>query len=675
MLPAILLLTQCHPETKKEKNQEMKISETAINTVIHNLKNTHGEDMAFRIERGVQQTANLWRAADGSEEDFIAYCEQQFIADPVMLDKTFDKLSYYFEALFGNLNQLVLDLRKPSDLAGEALLPVDNVFKGYSPSSHLNNDLFGNKAAFLITLNFPTYTLNEKEEMSADWSRKQWAYARMGDMFTSRVPSAVRLKEGEVTSAADTYISDYNVYMGNLIDDQGASLFDKDLKLITHWGLRDELKSNYANALNGLQKQQMVYAVMKNIITQEIPQEVINKNDYQWNPFQNKLYKDGEEVKFTAEKNGRYQIFLNNFLAKKALDDYYPQNPKYIDRRFEESMEIAQEDVEALFTEFVSSPVVKEVAELIKKRLGRDLQPFDIWYDGFKSRSSINEAELDQLTRAKYPDPEALHADLDNILVKLQFSPDKAKEIAARIAVDPSRGAGHAWGAEMKTQKSHLRTRIAQNGMDYKGYNIAVHEFGHNVEQTLSLFDVDHYMMRGVPNTAFTEALAFIFQKRDLELLGINNDNPNKKHLLALDNFWSCYEIMGVSLVDMKVWKWMYANPDCTADQLKEAVVRISKEVWNEYYAPVFGMKDEPVLAIYSHMVESPLYLSAYPVGLLINFQIDRYMEGKNFAEEVTRIYTSGRLTPQLWMKKAVGKEISNEPITQAVKDALKVIQ
>ena len=43
--------------------------------------------------------------------------------------------------------------------------------------------------------------------------------------------------------------------------------------------------------------------------------------------------------------------------------------------------------------------------------------------------------------------------------------------------------------------------------MDYKGFNIAVHEMGHNVEQVISLNDIDHTLLEGVPNTAFTEAI------------------------------------------------------------------------------------------------------------------------------------------------------------------------
>ena len=88
--------------------------------------------------------------------------------------------------------------------------------------------------------------------------------------------------------------------------------------------------------------------------------------------------------------------------------------------------------------------------------------------------------------------------------------------------VDPARGSGHAMGAGRRADKAHLRTRVEKDGMNYKGFNIAVHEMGHNVEQTFSLNMIDHTLLQGVPNTAFTEALAFVFQGHDLELLGLS---------------------------------------------------------------------------------------------------------------------------------------------------------
>ena len=123
--------------------------------------------------------------------------------------------------------------------------------------------------------------------------------------------------------------------------------------------------------------------------------------------------------------------------------------------------------------------------------------------------------------RAKYPTPDAYAKDIPNLLVKLGFSKEKADLVAARIEVHPARGSGHASGAALKGYKAYLRTRVEKDGMNYKGYNIAVHEMGHNVEQTFSLYDVDFPLLQGVPNTAFTEALAFVFQGHDLELLGL----------------------------------------------------------------------------------------------------------------------------------------------------------
>jgi len=502
--------------------------------------------------------------------------------------------------------------------------------------------------------------------MGENWSRKQWAYARMGDMFTSRVPAQLIQNFSTVNTNADTYISEYNIYMGNLVDDKGQTMFPADMKLISHWGLRDELKSHYANKEDGLAHQQMIYQVMKRIIDQSIPQQVINCNEYKWNPYTNTVTKEGNEVQATPEPNTRYQHVINQFKALKAIDEYTPKMPTYIQRKFEGEFELPVDEVEQLFIDLVSSKEVREAGKLISQRLGRPLQPFDIWYDGFKARSGIPAEKLDGITTKRFRDAKAFEAELPNILTSLGWSKEKAKFIADRVKVEASRGAGHAWGAEMHNDVALLRTRVPASGMNYKGFNIAMHEFGHNVEQTITLHDVDYYIMHGVPNTAFTEALAFVFQKRDLDVLGMKEVNPDKEYLETLDNLWSCYEIMGVSLVDINLWKWLYNNPNATADEVRNATLTIARDIWNKYYADVFGSTDEPILAIYSHMIDNPLYLSAYPIGHLIDFQLEKQFRGRSFAAEVERIYSQGRLIPQLWLKKGVGEPLSVTPILEA---------
>jgi len=158
-------------------------------------------------------------------------------------------------------------------------------------------------------------------------------------------------------------------------------------------------------------------------------------------------------------------------------------------------------------------------------------------------------------------------------------------------------------------------------------------------------------------------------------LLGLENKDVNAPYLTTLDIFWGCYEIMGVSLVDMRVWKWLYENPNATKEQLKDKVVEIAKEVWNEYFYPVFGTKDEPILAIYSHMISSPLYLSAYPLGHLVEFQLENHFKGKTVGVEVPRIFANGRLTPQWWMKKGLNTDLSVNAILEATTEAVEKIK
>ena len=672
-IPLALLVAQCHRNIKTTKNMS-SVQQTTVDSTVNQLVAKYGEKQKEKITRGVTQAAALWVKTDGKDADFKQFCLDNYMGDDKKLDELFQRLETNLEILFGNFNRISLDLKRPLHIDKGEMIPIDDLFGAYEPTAHMNDDFFANKIAFITILNFPCYSLQEKKDLSPKWDRKQWAFARLGDLYTSRVPADVLQKYSDAYTAADNYISAYNIYMGNLVDDKNQSLFPKELKLITHWGLRDELKSHYTGD-KGLEKQKMIYQVMLHIINQDIPDSVINNPSVQWNPVTNKVTRNGKEVSNTPEPDTRYAKMLGIFNALQGIDKYNPQYPTYIQRKFEQEMEIPQAELEKLFIDFITKPEIKQVAQLIQARLKRKLEPFDIWYDGFKPRSNISEDELTNKVRAKYKNVEDFQNDLPNILMKLQFTKEKADFIASKVSVDPARGSGHAWGTQMKGDLSHLRTKFPKEGWNYKGYNIACHEFGHNVEQTLSMYDVDYYSLAGVPNTAFTEALAFVFQKRDLDLLGIKNDDPLKDYNQTLDNFWSCYEIMGVSLVDMNTWKWLYQHPKATKAELKAAVIQNAKDVWNKYYADVLGVKDCPLLAIYSHMIDDPLYLSAYPVGQLIQFQIEGYIKDKNFANEIMSIYTYGRPIPEVWMKHAVGQGISIDPMLKATDEALKKVK
>lgn len=671
-LACIIMITACQPTSKKASSPTTQgINEATIADAIKSIESKIEGAKSGLIEKGVRHAASLWRDNDGTPADFVKFCNENYIADPAKKEASFYRFAEYLESLNGHFNKLSLDMQQNVQLKKGEVLPIDAQFAAYNPGAHMINDFYDNKIAFIIALNFPYYSTEEKNELGARWTSLQWGYARLGDVFSSRVPSELVQQASKVAADGEAYIADYNIYMGNILSDDNIRLFPESMVLLSHWNLRDEIKANYANKETGYKKQAIIYRVMQRIVDQTIPKVVINSGKQDWNPTSNEVFVSGTKTEAEAETDGRYQQILNNFHIYQAFDRYNPSMPTAIQRAFSVGMQIPQPEVQKLFNEFLSSPQVQGVAAIIKKRLGRDLQPWDIWYDGFKARSSINEESLNAITEKKYPNAATLEADLANMLLKLGFTKEKATFIASRISVDPARGSGHAWGASMKSEKAHLRTRIPETGMNYKGYNIAVHEFGHNVEQTISLNDVPNYLINGVPNTAFTEALAFVFQERDLFLLNMKDSNPEKDYLKTLDIFWSVYEIMGVSMVDMKMWQWLYANPNSSATELRDAVLQITKDVWNTYYAPVFGIKDQTILGIYSHMINSPMYLPNYAFGHLIHFQLEEHFKTHEFAPEVQRIFALGQLTPNEWMKQAVGTQLSNEALLTATEIAV----
>ena len=647
---------------------------------------THGEAIRSRAERGVRQAASLWRAEDGDAAVFEGVVRTHFIADPATRDTVFRRLDALHEQLDGSLHEINRAFRWQTDLDLGPILPIDEAFAGYDPTAHVNDDFFANRIAFAVLLNFPLTTLDEKLRDGPKWSPQQWAEARLADRYARRVPADVAQQIASAYSSADNYISSYNVWMHHLLDERGQRQFPAGQRLITHWNLRDELKAQYS-AKDGLPRQRMIAQVMERIVTQSIPAVVVDNPHVDWQPYANTVapaaVNDSDRAVPTAmkiladrEPDTRYARLLGTFQAERLADPYSPAAPTRIARSFDDERELPEARVEAMLVEVLSSPLVRRVAKLIESRLGRPLEPFDIWYNGFRPRGAYTEAQLDEITRRKNPTPAAFAADIPNILTGLGFSPQRAKYLAEHITVDPARGAGHAWGAARRGDKAHLRTRVGPSGMDYKGYNIALHELGHNVEQTFSLYDVPFHSLEGVPNTAFTEALAFVFQDRDLELLGLARPDARSEALGTLDDFWGAFEISGVALVDMRLWRWMYAHPAATPAELRAATLQIARQTWNEFFAPVFGRKDVVLLGIYSHMIDRGLYLPNYPIGHMIAHQIKEQVHRTgNLGTEFERMSRQGRLTPDLWMQRATGAPVGPGALLAAAEAALEQVQ
>ena len=434
----------------------------------------------------------------------------------------FDRFEGLLDKLNGHMTEIGLAFRWQTDLDIGPILPVDEIFAGYDPSAHIGDDFFQNKIAFVVLLNYPLTTLDQRLTDGAKWSRRQWAEARLAQRFSKRIPADVNLEVAKIGSRGRPVHLRLQHLDAPPRRREGEPAFPRGDEA----PVALEPSRRAQGGLSGQEERSRQAAHdPAGDGTDRHPDDSRGGRRQSGRRLE-PVHERGEagrgeglrgdapipaNVTNSPEPDTRYAILLSTFKAAKLVDPYSPTAPTLIARRFDENREIPEARVREMLVQVVSSPLVPKVAKLIEERLGRKLEPFDIWYNGFRAKSLYSQEELDKIVAQKYPNAAAFEKDIPNILMKLGFSNDRAAYIAKYIAVDPARGSGHASGGGMRGATAHLRTRLGKNGMDYKGFNIAVHELGHNVEQVLSLNDVDHTLLQGVPNTAFTEGVRVRF--------------------------------------------------------------------------------------------------------------------------------------------------------------------
>ena len=255
----------------------------------------YGEPQRPRVQRGLLQVSEFWRAEDGDAGVFEEFVGTNFAGDPAALDTLFDRYQRLLEQLDGHMHEINREFNQQSDLDLGAVLPFDEIFAGYDPSAHVIDDFFTNKLAFIVLLNFPLTTLDQRLHDGPNWTRRQWAEVRLGQRFDKRIPADVNLAISQAGAEAGQYISQYNIWMHHVVDAHGQRLFPPKMRLLSHWNLRDEIKAEYADP-NGLAKQRTIQQIMERIVTQSIPQAVVDNPGVDWNPYTN-------EVSPAAEKD------------------------------------------------------------------------------------------------------------------------------------------------------------------------------------------------------------------------------------------------------------------------------------------------------------------------------------------------------------------------------------
>ena len=220
---ATMIMSGCNGNNNQSAQTMSNISEETVGRTVQAIVEKCPQADRALVQKGVAQAAALWRTEDGTEAEFEQFAAGSYAATPEDRKVLFDKLSAAFETLYGTSNQVAVRLQAPLQLAGPEPTEIDYILGAFSPYSHLSDDLFANKTAFVTILNFPFYTLEEKNTLGKEWSRLEWAYARMGDAFTTRVPASVNAGYSKVSSAAENYIASYNIMMGHLLTDDGGT--------------------------------------------------------------------------------------------------------------------------------------------------------------------------------------------------------------------------------------------------------------------------------------------------------------------------------------------------------------------------------------------------------------------------------------------------------------------
>ena len=210
----------------------------------------HGDAARARAEQGVRQVAAYWRAEDGDAAALKAFVEESFVQEPAQLDALLKRFSLAFEQIDGHMLEIGRALRSWSELDWGRRWPVDQLFAAIDVGAHLTEDLFASKLAFVVLLNFPLHDAAEmRGARGRDWSRRQWAEARLRGRFARRVPAgAVRQAVAKAGADAEAYIAEYNIWMHHVLDaERPAARSPRACACISHWNLRDELKADYAD--------------------------------------------------------------------------------------------------------------------------------------------------------------------------------------------------------------------------------------------------------------------------------------------------------------------------------------------------------------------------------------------------------------------------------------------
>lgn len=639
-----------------------------VAATVQRLVDAHGAACRERAQAGVERAASRWQTSDGDATAFDALCKSHWVPDDAGRQRLLARLETALEQIGGHLYEMRRSLRRWSDLAGDEFPGVDDVLATFDPAPDLSDQMYRQKIAFIALLNFDRPDLAAMLANGESWTVDEWSAARIAQQFGPRIPAELADHARRISHEANTWVSKFHVPVGTMVDAKGRRWFEPDRALLAHWLVREEIKAGYGDP-DGLDKQHALMWVMARHIDGTVPKAVMERSTTEsWDPQHNTVGGNAAGELLGPE---RYRQWLAQRELAVRFDPYYPEAPTAIARKFDLAREIPETQVERLLIELLEHPARRRLAGFLRARLGRPLQPQDIYFEDVGSTTPAD--ELNAAVKRQFADEKEFERKLPQVLRGLGFSEKDADFFGTRVQVEIAKGSGHAMRPYLTQYGAWLRTNRLKDQLGWDGFDTAMHELGHNLEQLCSTYLAPRPALRNVPNTACTEAFAFLYQSLARRVLGLDDPAQAQRayDVDSITTMLSACQIGGPSLVELYVWRWLYQHADATPEQLRDAVIGIARDVWQRYYQQDFGDDPYNIMAAYQHMIAHPLYLADYTLGHIMSHQIRAHMRSKDLAAETKRICSLGRVTPELWMKRAVGQGVSVAPLAADAAAAL----
>ena len=643
-------------ETSKMSGRAMELPTDAV---VADLVKKHGQREADRVRAGVDRVAQRWLPADGSDEDFADFCRTFYVADAKDRTRLLARLEKVITTTHGHLREISRDVGRWAEVAGDEMPEIDKLLAAFNPAPDLAEQLYTQRIAFILLLNFKPPTLETMQREGPRWSVDEWVAARLTHGLSPRIPGDVQTAVAHKHQAATHWLYGFHPHVGALVDADGNALYDAGTTLLPHWKIRDESIQAYGQP-DALARQRALMWCMRRFIDGSMPKVLLERDpDGPWDPEANTI--GGKPVEETIGLV-RYEHWLNVFRAEQMLDPYFPEHPTALARSWELDRELPVERVEQILVDLLKAPVRAKLYALLSDRLERPLEPHDVYCSNVFERAPAE--ELDAAVAKRFTSIEDFASKLPTILREVGFSDADADWLTGRIRVEHSRDAGHCSPPGLPEYGPLLCTTLQRGRFNFASYGTTMHELGHAVESAFSVGRAPRPALKGVPGSCAVEAVANVFCDARYRLVNVKLSTENIEPLdqMTIESMLASCQMSGPALLEVRVWQWLYDHPDATPAELRDAVLEIAADIWKEFFEPYFGPDPYYLPAAYQHMIGYPLYLANYVMSGLALQQMQAYVRGKDRATELIRMYGLGRLTPDLWMERAVGAPLSVEP-------------